>query len=206
MVFTNDYYKHEYELELIANAQSGCKEAFDALFKKHQQYIYNLLFQMTNDPVQAEDLAQETFIRVYEKLSTFRAESSLRTWVTRIAINIFHQARRKRPPHRSMKLEEIRIPSTDGNPERIVIKREMQWCIAHVLQYHLPRQLREVLVLRDLQGFSYNEISEILSISLSLVKTRIHRARKAFRDHFIRYRCMGMVEEYLCICDEVELI
>ena len=103
-------------------------------------------------------------------------------------------------------LDQIQLPNQEGNPERILIKREMQWCVAHVLQYHLRRHHREVLVLRDLQGFSYAEISEILGISLSSVKTRLHRARMAFRDHFIRYGCKAMVEEYICFCDEVEAI
>lgn len=194
------------ELVLIEEAKNGSQAAFEALFQKHQKYIYNLLFQLTGDPSYADDLAQETFIRVYEKLPTFRAESSLRTWVSRIAINIFRQARRKRRPHSSMTLDEIRIPSKTGDPERIVIKREMQWCIAHVLQYHIPPHFREVLILRDLQDFSYAEISEILGITLSAVKTRIHRGRIAFRNHFIKGGCKGLVDEYLCFCDEVEQI
>lgn len=194
------------ELALIEEAKNGCKEAFEALFREHQAYIYNLLYQLTSDPAEADDLAQETFIRVYKHLSTFRAESSLRTWVSRIAINQFRQSRRKRKPHVTQILDEIHLPSEEGNPERILIKREMQWCVAHVLRYHLRRHHREVLVLRDLQGFSYAEISEILGLSLSAVKTRLHRARMAFRDHFIKYGCKAMVEEYICYCDEVEAV
>ena len=192
------------ELALIEEAKNGCKEAFGALFREHQDYIYNLLYQLTSDHAEADDLAQETFIRVYKSLPTFRAESSLRTWVSRIAVNQFRQARRKRKPHVTQILDQIRLPGQEDNPERILIKREMQWCVAHVLQYHLRRHHREVLVLRDLQGFSYAEISEILGISLSSVKTRLHRARMAFRDHFIKYGCKAMVEEYICFCDEVE--
>ena len=194
------------ELTLIEEAKNGCKEAFGVLFTKHQNYIYNLLLQLTGDQADADDLTQETFIRVYEKLTTFRAESSLRTWVSRIAVNKFREARRKRKPHTTQIFDQIRLPSQDGNPERILIKREMQWCVAHVLQYHLPRHYREVLVLRDLQGFSYAEIGEILDISMSLVKTRLHRARMRFRDHFIKYGCKAMVDEYICFCDEVEAI
>jgi len=121
-----------------------------------------------------------------------------------IAVNVFRIAKRSQKRHESIVLDEIRIPSSAGNPERIVIKREMQWCVMHVLQHHLPRHFREVLVLRDLQGFSYAEISGILEISLSSVKTRLHRARTAFRDHFVRNGCVGLVEEYVCVCDEVE--
>lgn len=194
------------ELELVAEAKNGSKIAFAALFRKHQGYIYNLLLQLTGDPAEADDLAQETFIRVHEKLATFRAESSLRTWVSRIAVNIFRAAKRSRKHHGTLVLDEICIPTTDDNPERIVIKREMQWCVMHVLQHHMPRHFREVLVLRDLQGFSYAEISKILGISLSSVKTRLHRARTAFRDDFVRNGCVGLVQEYMCVCDEVENI
>jgi RNA polymerase sigma-70 factor (ECF subfamily) len=194
------------ELELVAEAKNGCKEAFEMLFRKHQDYIYNLLFQLTGDPAEADDLAQETFIRVYEKLPSFRAESSLRTWVSVIAMNMFRQSLRKKPHPPTLKIEEIRIPGNRGNPERIVIKSEMQWCIAHVLHHHMPRHFREVLILRDLQGFSYKEICEILGLSMSTVKTRIHRARTAFRDHFVADGCKAMVDDYLCICDGVDQI
>lgn len=194
------------ELKLIEEAKNGCKEAFDALFQKHQKYIYNLLYQLTGEHTEADDLAQETFIRVYEKLDSFRAESSLRTWVSHIAVNIFRQTvrRKKHPPQ--LKLEELRIPCKGENPERTVIRQELQWCVRHVLRYHIPTHFREVLVLRDLQGFNYAEIGDILGISLSSVKTRLHRARTAFRDHFIESGCKAMVEEYLCFCDEVEAI
>ena len=161
---------------------------------------------MTGDPAEADDLAQETFIRVYEKLPSFRAESSLRTWVSVIAMNMFRQSLRKKPHPPTLKIDEIRIPGDQGNPERIVIKSEMQWCIAHVLHHHMPRHFREVLILRDLQGFSYKEICEILGLSMSTVKTRIHRARTAFRDHFVEDGCKAMVDEYLCICDGVDQI
>lgn len=194
------------ELELVADAKNGCKEAFELLFRKHQDYIYNLLFQLTGDPMEADDLAQETFIRVYEKLSTFRAESSLRTWVSVIAVNMFRQAWRKKPHPPTLTLDEIRIPGDRDNPERIVIKSEMQWCIAHVLHHHISTPFREVLILRDLQGFSYQEISDILGLSMSAVKTRIHRARTAFRDHFTEGGCRAMVDDYMCTCDGVEQI
>lgn len=194
------------ELELVAEAKNGSRIAFAALFRKHQKYIYNMLLQLTGDPADADDLAQETFLRVHEKLSTFRAESSLRTWMSSIAVNLFRIAKRSQKLHESLVLDEVRIPATHDNPERIVMKREMQWCVMHVLQQHMPRHFREVLVLRDLQEFSYAEISEILGISLSAVKTRLHRARTAFRDHFVRNGCMGLVEEYVCVCDEVESI
>ena len=201
-----EYTLNRSELALVAEAKNGSKTAFTVLFRKHQKYIYNLLLQLTGDPAEADDLAQETFIRVHEKLSTFRAESSLRTWMSSIALNLFRIAKRSLKHHESLALDEICIPASEDNPERIVIKREMQWCVMHVLQQHMPRHFREVLVLRDLQGFSYAEISEILGISLSSVKTRLHRARTAFRDHFMRNGCMGLVEDYVCVCDEVEIL
>ena len=192
------------EIDLILKAKQGDKKAFCSLFKHHQRYIYNLLYQLTCNEADADDLTQETFIRVYEKIGGFRSEASLRTWMSRIAINIFRASKRKMPRHGDMRLGEIQIPSTSKDPERIVIKRELQWCIMHILQQHLIEEYREVVVLRDLQGFSYGEIGKILRIPVGTVKTRLHRARKVLQDHFVQNRCKAFVNEYFCICDGVE--
>jgi len=192
------------EIKPMVKGDSNDKYTFSVLFGMHQKYIYNLFYQLTGNPADADDLTQETFIKIYKKLHTFRAESNIRTWIYRIALNVFHSDKRAKPPHASICIGKIKIPCSDGNPERIIIKREMQWCIIHVLQQHLPQHYREVLVLRNLQNLSYDEISHILSIPVGTVKVRLHRARKRFRDHFVQGGCKALVEEYLCICDGVE--
>jgi RNA polymerase sigma-70 factor (ECF subfamily) len=189
---------------LIESAKKGDPKALNDIFAKEQRYIFNLMIQLTGDPAQADDLAQETFLVAYQNLNKFRLQSSLRTWLSKIAINLFRREYKRRPKHVSICLDEIKMPSEEDRPERIVIKKELQWCILHSLQQHVPKKYREVLILRDLQNLSYREISEILSWSMGKIKTCIHRGRKILRAHFINGKCKAFAEkDYLCICEGI---
>jgi len=191
------------EFALIERAKNGDADAFNELFLKQQRYIFNLMYQLTGDSAMADDLSQEAFIIAFQKLRNFRCESSFRTWLSRIAINLFREKYRRCPKHVSICLEQVKVPSSQDAPERVVIKREMQWCIAHTLQQHVPKKYRIVLVLRDLQNLSYKEISEVLGWSISRTKTSIHRARQIFRNPFINGKCKALAEDYLCICEGI---
>ncbi|MGB7294987.1 MAG: RNA polymerase sigma factor [Candidatus Aminicenantales bacterium] len=191
------------EISLIEGIKRGNREAFNDLFRREQKYLYNLMLRLTGDAAAADDLTQETLLKAYEKISSFRRRAAFRTWITRIAINIFRNEHRKKARHSSLCLGQVLVPGSGASPERLVIKRELQWCILHNLRYHLPRKYREVLVLRDLQHLSYREISRILDCSVSLTKTRLHRARKLFQDQFIAGRCRAYADDYLCICEGI---
>jgi len=191
------------ETILIESIKRGNGDAFNDLFKREQKYLYNLMFRLTGDAAAADDLTQETFLKVFNKISSFRRQASFRTWLTKIAINVFRTDYRKRSRHSSLCLGQILIPANGVNPERTVIKSELQWCILHNLRYHLPKKYREVLVLRDLHHLSYREISDILGCSISRTKTRLHRARKLFQDQFIEGRCRVYADDYLCICEGI---
>lgn len=191
------------EFSLVEKAKNGDDKALNELLFKEQKFILNLMYQLTGDRAEADDLTQEALIKAYQKIKSFRYEAKFRTWLSKIAINIFRMKYRLEAKHNSICLEEIKTPAADGIPERIVIKREMQWCISHSLKYHVPKKYRIVLVLRDLQEFSYKEISEVLGWSISKVKTRIHRARNILRNHFINGKCKAFARDYLCICDGI---
>jgi RNA polymerase sigma-70 factor (ECF subfamily) len=192
------------EFQLIERAKEGDREALNSLFAQEQKSIFNLMVQLTGDPALADDLTQETFLLAYQNLKKFRLHSSFRTWLSKIALNLFRREYRRKPKHVSICLEEIRIPSEKDIPERIVIKREFQWCILHSLQQHVPTKYRMALVLRDLQNLSYREISEILPWSIAKIKTCIHRGRKILRAHFINGKCKAFAEkDYLCICEGI---
>ena len=191
------------EIALIESVKRGDEEAFNHLFKKEQKYLYNLMYHLTGDVAAADDLAQEAFLKALDKISTFRRRAAFRTWLTKIAINLFRNEHRKRARHSSLCLERILIPANGVNPERVVIKSELQWCILHNLRYHLPKKYREVLVLRDLHHLSYKDISDILGCSISRTKTRLHRARKLFQVQFIDGRCKAYADDYLCVCEEI---
>lgn len=191
------------ERHLIEAAKQGDSRAFDELFLQQQKYLFNLMYQLCGDIAGADDLTQEAIILAYKKIRDFRYESSFRTWLSRIAINLFRLECRRKPKHYSLCLEKIMVPSHEDNPERVVIKSELQWCILHNLQQHLPNKYREVLVLRDLHHLSYKEISEILEWNVSKTKTRLHRARQMFRQQFINNKCKAFADDYLCICEGI---
>ncbi len=191
------------ELILIESVQQGNRSAFNELFKNEQTRLFNLMHQLTGDVAAADDLTQEAFLKALDKISGFRHEASFRTWLTRIAINLFRHEYRKRARHVVVCLERITLPANGANPERTIIRGELQWCILHNLRYHLPKKYREVLVLRDLHRLSYREIADILGCSLSLTKTRLHRARNLFRDQFIEGRCKAYTDDYLCVCEGI---
>jgi RNA polymerase sigma-70 factor (ECF subfamily) len=160
------------------------------VFRQYQQPIYNYLLRMTQNPAEAEDLTQETFIRVHRSLATFRGEASLATWLYRIATNVsFDHFRRTstRQAKISLSFEETDLDQklvTDeitSSPEQLVADQsEMSACVEDYVE-HLPPTYRAVLVLHDLQGLKNREIAEVLACSLSTVKIRLHRARTKLR-------------------------
>ena len=190
---------------LIKKAQEGDKEAFNQIFRREQRYVFNFMYQLTGDKAKADDLTQEAFIAAYRKISSFRFEAGFRTWLCKIAINLFKVEWRRKPKHVSICLEKIKVTATEDQPERIIIKREMQWCIAHTLQQHVPKKYRMVLVLRDLHHMSYKEIADVLDWNMGRVKTGLHRGRQIFRNHFINGKCRAFAaHDNLCTCEGIK--
>ncbi len=196
------------EIHLQADQKDGgsglASDSLEEIVQNHQHYVYNFAYRLCNDRAEADDLTQETFLKAFENLRGFRGESSLRTWLSRITLNTYLGKRRKRLKHDSINLGSVSVPDWSGNPERIAIMRELQWCVHHSLRYHLSRNYRVVLVLRDLNGFSYAEIAGMLYVSVSAVKSRLHRARLALRDHLRKSGCAGLVKDYSCYCEGVK--
>ncbi len=192
------------EFELIEKAKQGSHEAINELLSKEQNFILNFMYQLTGNRAEAEDLTQEALIMAYRKIHTFLYKAKFRTWLSKIALNLFRQQHRQKRKHDALILDEIMIPGEDGNPERKVIKSELQWCIIHNLQHHLPEKYRAVLVLRDLQNFSYKEISETLGWSISKTKTMLHRARQMFRNTLIHAKCKAFAHDYSCVCEGIQ--
>lgn len=177
--------QHEIEADLTVAGDRQEQLSWEEIARTQQNYIYRLAYRLCGNQVEAEDLAQETFLRAFENLAGFRQDAGIRTWLCRIAVNTYLTKRRRRPKHESLTLEILPAPDWSSNPERVVIKRELLWCINHTLQQHLPRNYQTILVLRELEQLSYEEIAVVLNVSVSTVKSRLHRARLAIRDHLI---------------------
>jgi RNA polymerase sigma-70 factor (ECF subfamily) len=198
--------QHGIESGLAVDENHQEQLSWEEIAQTQQCYIYRLSYRLCGNQVEAEDLAQETFLKAFENLAGFRQEASLRTWLCRIAVNVYLAKRRKRPKHESITLEILPPPDWSSNPERVVIKRELLWCINHTLQQHLPHNYRTILVLRELEQLSYEEIAAVLNVSASTVRSRLHRARLAFRDHLLKSGCAGLMRDYTCYCEGVREI
>lgn len=198
--------KHGIEAKPNESGECQVQCSWEEIARTQQRYIYKLAYHLCGSQAEAEDLVQETFLKAFENLTGFRQEADLRTWLCSITVNTYLAKRRRRPKHVSINLGIMPVPDWSSNPERLVIKRELVWCINHTLQQHLSRDHRTILVLREMEQLSYEEIAGVLKISVSAVKSRLHRARLAFRDHLIRSGCAGVVKDYVCFCEGVKEI
>ena len=169
--------------QVIEQCKKGSPEAFAELVRRHQGTVYSLCYRMTGNAVEAEDLAQEAFWRVYQGLGTFRRGARLRPWLHRLTANVCLDALRKRKPA-MLPLEEAiggasepQTPHGEESPEQAYLRGEERLDVQQAL-LHLPGEYRIVLVLRYLEELSYREIAETLNVPVSTVETRIYRAKK----------------------------
>ena len=154
---------------------------FEELVRKYQHRIYNLCRYMLQDPGHAQDAAQDVFLKAYRALKDFRPDASLYTWLYRIAVNTCQDYIRQsaRQASRNEPLEED-LPSGERSPQQLYEAGQMAQTIQLALQ-KLPEKLRTAIVLREMEGLSYEEIAEVLHTSTGTVKSRISRARERLR-------------------------
>ena len=162
------------DIALIAACQQGDARAFQKVFDLYKDRVYSLCRHMSGNAEDAEDLTQDVFVRAWQKLGSFRGDSQFSTWLHRLAVNVILQDRRTRGRRQAKEhvvedLERYAIAATPATPGT---KVDLERAIAG-----LPAGAREVLVLRDVQGFKYREIAELTGVTLGTVKAQIHRAR-----------------------------
>jgi RNA polymerase sigma-70 factor, ECF subfamily len=177
---------------LVAALREGSEEAYEQLLARFQQPVYTLALRLLNDEADACDVAQEVFLKVFRNLGGFRSQSSLKTWIYRIAINEAHNARRWFFRHRrremdwgdyqegSLSLREA-IADSGQSPFDAALDREQRALVQAALERINP-VFREAVVLRDIMDLSYEEIAEVLNLSLGTVKSRILRGRESLRE------------------------
>ena len=187
----------EQESQYIHRCQQGDPQAFEEILKLYEKKVYNLTYRMMGNHEDANDLAQEAFIRVYQSIDQFRGDARFSTWLYRIATNVCLDELRKRSRRQAESLDEpVRtqdgsvmreIPDWSDNPEEALNRREIQSMVQTGIQ-SLPEEQKTALILRDLQGHTYEEIAEMLDISLGTVKSRINRGRMALKGIFEKDR------------------
>jgi RNA polymerase sigma-70 factor (ECF subfamily) len=166
---------------LIRQFKDGDRSTFEWIVKKYQDRIYNLCRYLLLNPQDAEDTAQEVFIKAFQNLIRFQPQSSLYTWLYRIGVNTCLDHKRKFRPE-PLKDESMAegLPSFEPSPERRYQSKEIGQAIQAALA-QLPKNSRSVIVLKEIEGLSYDEIAEILHTSIGTVKSRISRAREELR-------------------------
>jgi RNA polymerase sigma-70 factor, ECF subfamily len=174
------------DLELVKRAQRGDSEAFAALFHAHKARIYSICLRMTNNAAQAEDLTQDAFLQVFRKLSTFKGNSALSTWLYRIAVNTVLMHFRKKalkqisldePSSHDAKMVRREYGSRDGrlsgSVDRITLTRAIK---------DLPAGYRTIFLLHEVEGYEHQEIAKILDCSVGNSKSQLHKAKLRIRE------------------------
>jgi RNA polymerase sigma-70 factor (ECF subfamily) len=179
------------EAELVASLRAGMEHAYETLIQRFEQPVFNLVSRLLDDPADTADVVQEVFLKVFRNIDCFRQDASLKTWIYRIAVNEARNYRRWFSRHRRQEVGldaepgeahgyQDWLPDPGRSPFEAAVDQETQAMIEDALQQVNP-SFRAALVLREIEGLSYEEISEILDISLGTVKSRILRGRDALR-------------------------
>ncbi len=177
------------EKELIRLAQRGNGEAFGQLVERYKTKVFSLAYGLTRDRAAADDLAQEILIKAYFVLPKFKFRSEFGTWLFRVAVNhIKDYLRKSRRWRKDLSLQDIpeKEAATEDRGYEEGRRRERRRSLVWAALRGLPRNYRVILVLRDIQGFSYEEIARVLGISMGTVDSRLFRARRMLRERLAR--------------------
>ena len=185
------------ERELIRKAKQGDMLAFEELILKHEKIVYNVALRMMNHSEDAKDISQEVFLKAYRSLVNFDERSAFSTWLYRITHNTCIDEMRKRKGKQSYSLEEEleneegsmqrQIADEGDTPEESLLRQEQKNEILQALDT-LSEEHKAAIILRDVKGLSYEEIAEILELSLGTVKSRISRARNQLKIEILKIR------------------
>ena len=185
------------ERDLIRRAKQGDMLAFEELILKHEKIVYNLALRMMNHGEDAKDISQEVFLKAYRSLSNFDERSAFSTWLYRITHNTCIDEMRKRKGKQSFSLEEEleheegsvqrQIADEGDTPEESILRAEQKNEILQALD-NLSEEHKAAIVLRDVKGLSYEEIAEILEVTLGTVKSRISRGRNQLKNEILKIR------------------
>ena len=188
------------EAAIVAELKAGSEDAYAWLIGQYHQPIYSLVYRMVNEPADAADTVQEVFLKVFRGMKNFHGESSLKTWIYRIAVHEASNRRRWWSRHKAHE-SSIEVPDQDGDEGAIhtrefrdegespldsVMHQEVRARVEQELQT-VPEPFRTTLILRDLEEMAYDEIAEIMEVSLGTVKSRLTRGREALRQRLSPY-------------------
>ncbi|USG67172.1 sigma-70 family RNA polymerase sigma factor [Brevibacillus ruminantium] len=187
----------EEDKEWVRQVLSGEKQAYAHLINKYRNKVFSLLYRMTGNPHDAQDLAQECFIRAYRYLHSYDENRKFSSWLYRIAVNVYVDTQRSLQKKQVSLVEIEENTLSDGNSPETMYLQEEHASELHELIGQLPEKYRVVLLLRYVDELSYQEISDILEIPLHQVQIRLHRAKQRLRNYFQSAEKGGGLHEVL---------
>jgi len=184
-----------YDLELVKKFKKGSLEAYNELVSRHESKVFNLVLKFTRNQEDAEEVLQDVFITIYRKIDGFQGKSAFSSWMYRIAVNAAFMKLRKRKQYSTVSIEDL-APSTrqkfvdndaqwSNRTDSLAHRKELSASLQGAIE-RLPEQYRSVFILRDVDGLSNQEVSEILTLSIPAVKSRLHRSRLMLRKKLSR--------------------
>jgi RNA polymerase sigma-70 factor (ECF subfamily) len=171
------------DAECVKRVQRGDTESFEILVRRHQNTTFNLIYRFLGDYDEATDTAQEVFLSAYKSIQQFRGEANFSTWLYRIAFNHASTRRKSLNSKRQRQItleDDVVLVDRGADPETSAERKEIQQCVQQALN-SLDGDDAQIIVLRDLQDVSYEDIAETLDVPVGTVKSRLHRARQALR-------------------------
>ena len=202
MSFSNPKQDKAEEEKLVRDLQAGKSEVFDKLAALYQKKIYALSFNLTRNAMDAEDVTQEVLLTLFKKIHTFQGRSAFSSWVYRITVNTAYMKLRSKKKEKSISIEELypafsgagfqqeKIQDWSEHTESLLFANETRETIQKAVDL-LPDKEKVVFLLRDVEGLSTEEVSEVLELTIPAVKSRLHRARL-----FLRKKLSHYFEEY----------
>lgn len=181
-----------FDYRLLNLAANGDSLAFEKLVVPHEKMMYSLALRLCQNKEDAEDCLQDAMIRVYKSLSSFRGDSAFSTWLYRIVTNTCLDSHRRKKHRYSESLDDLsqegwNAPDTGMTPEESAVNSDLRRALNEAIE-NLPGDIRAAVVLRDIQGFSYEDVSSILGINIGTVKSRLSRGREKIRSYLTAHR------------------
>lgn len=174
--------------DLIKSTLAGQSESFGELMNRHQDRLFRMVFQLTGDRQEAEDISQETFVQAYVKLDSFQGASAFFTWLYRIAFNLTVSRSRKKKPTVSVDVAREKGNEPEANAPHVGTEMEREEDVErlHEAMGRLSEEHRAILMLREIEGYDYDSIADLLDVRVGTVRSRLHRARACLRDLLVR--------------------
>jgi RNA polymerase sigma-70 factor (ECF subfamily) len=174
------------EDQLVTRCRAGDLEAFSQVYDRYERYVYRYAYQILGNRDDADDVKQETFVKAYQAIGSFRSESSLQTWLLRICGNLCRDRikswdRRKVTYDSTLRDDVLGSTPEDESPQAIVERKQITEIIFKALK-GMPAAQREIIVLHEIQDMSYEEIAQVIGCSRTSVKLRLFRARRSLKE------------------------